>query len=84
MIEQAVINLAIENPAIDQLRASQELMKQGTIVSFQVVYVLFGYAIDLETLKKNASKLLEAKSAQDGILLTEEQLANLEKKNKTN
>lgn len=30
-MEQAVVNLAIENPALGQLRASQELIKQGII-----------------------------------------------------
>ncbi len=38
-IEQAVINLVIENSAIGQLRASQELMKQVLYV-IQWVYVL--------------------------------------------
>lgn len=76
-IEQAVINLAIENPALGQLRASQELMKQGIIVSSSGVRSIW-LRNDLETLKKRL-KALEAKSAQDGILLTEEQLAALEK-----
>lgn len=76
-IEQAVINLAIENPALGQLRASQELIKQGIIVSSSGVRSIW-LRNDLETLKKRL-KALEAKSAQDGILLTEEQLAALEK-----
>ncbi|XVN40848.1 MAG: IS481 family transposase [Rickettsia endosymbiont of Argas persicus] len=76
-IEQAVINLAIENPALGQLRASQELLKQGIIVSSSGVRSIW-LRNDLETLKKRL-KALEAKSAQDGILLTEEQLAALEK-----
>lgn len=76
-IEQSVINLAIENPALGQLRASQELMKQGIIVSSSGVRSIW-LRNDLETLKKRL-KALEAKSAQDGILLTEEQLAALEK-----
>lgn len=76
-IEQAVINLAIENPALGQLRASQELIKQGIIVSSSGVRAIW-LRNDLETLKKRL-KALEAKSAQDGILLTEEQLAALEK-----
>ncbi|QGP50829.1 hypothetical protein PsalN5692_02302 [Piscirickettsia salmonis] len=32
-IEQAVIDLAIENPALGQLRASNELLQRGIIVS---------------------------------------------------
>lgn len=75
-IEQAVINLAIEHPALGQLRASQELMKQGIIVSSSGVRSIW-LRNDLETLKKRL-KALEAKSAQDGILLTEEQLSALE------
>ncbi|QGP66629.1 hypothetical protein PsalMR5_04554 (plasmid) [Piscirickettsia salmonis] len=31
-IEQAVIDLAIENPALGQLRASNELLQRGIIV----------------------------------------------------
>jgi len=76
-IEQAVINLAIENHALGQLRASQELLRQGIIVSSSGVRSIW-LRNDLETLKKRL-KALEAKSAQDGILLTEEQLAALEK-----
>lgn len=80
-IEQAVINLAIENPALGQLRASQELLRQGIIVSSSGVRSIW-LRNDLETLKKRL-KALEAKSAQDGILLTEEQLAALEKAKQT-
>lgn len=76
-IEQAVINLAIDNPALGQLRASQELLQQGIIVSSSGVRSIW-LRNDLESLK-NRLKALEAKSAQDGILLTEEQLAALEK-----
>ena len=32
-VQKAVVELAIENPALGQLRASQELLKQGIIVS---------------------------------------------------
>ena len=43
-IEQAVINIAIENPALGQLRASQALLQQGMMVSATGVR-LFGYAM---------------------------------------
>ncbi|KJV62596.1 winged helix-turn helix family protein [Rickettsia amblyommatis str. Ac/Pa] len=75
-IEQAVINLAIENPALGQLRVGQALIKQGIIVSSSGVRSIW-LRNDLETLKKRL-KALEAKSAQDGILLTEEQISALE------
>lgn len=52
-------------------------MKQGIIVSSSGVRSIW-LRNDLETLKKRL-KALEAKSAQDGILMTEEQLSALEK-----
>ncbi|QGN96670.1 hypothetical protein Psal104a_03488 (plasmid) [Piscirickettsia salmonis] len=76
-IEQAVIDLAIENPALGQLRASNELLQRGVIVSSSGVRSVW-LRNGLETFKKRL-KALEAKSAQDGILLTEEQLQALEK-----
>jgi transposase InsO family protein len=76
-VERAVVALAIENPALGQLRASQELLQQGVIVSSGGVRSIW-LRHDLETLKKRL-KALEARSAQDGILLTEEQIAALEK-----
>lgn len=76
-IEDAVIDLAIENPALGQKRASNELHQRGILISssgVRSVWLRHG----LETFKKRL-KALEAKSAQDGILLTEEQLQCLEK-----
>ena len=76
-IEEAVVSLAIENPALGQLRASNELQQRGIIVSGSGVRSIW-LRHDLETFQKRL-KALEAKSAQDGILLTEEQLQCLEK-----
>lgn len=76
-VEQAVIALAIENPALGQLRASNELQQRGILVSSSGVRSVW-LRHELETMKKRL-KALEAKVAQDGILLTEEQLAALER-----
>ena len=76
-VQKAVVELAIENPALGQLRASQELLKQGIIVSAGGVRSIW-LRNDLESMKKRL-KALEIKSAQEGIVLTEEQLAALEK-----
>ena len=76
-VEKAVIDLAIENPALGQLRASQELLQRGTIVSSGGVRSIW-LRHDLETMKKRL-KALEVKSAQDGTVLTEEQIVALEK-----
>ena len=76
-IEDAVIALAINNPALGQQRASNELEKQGVIVSASGIRSIW-LRHDLETFKKRL-KALEAKSAQDGLVLTEEQLQALEK-----
>jgi len=76
-VEKAVVELAVENPALGQLRASQLLQQRGVMVSSSGVRSVW-VRHDLETLKKRL-KALEAKSAREGILLTEEQLAALEK-----
>ena len=75
-IEEAVIAQAIANPALGQLRASNELKQQGILISSSGVRSIW-LRNDLETMRKRL-KALEAKSAQDGIVLTEEQLAALE------
>ena len=76
-VEQAIIDLAIENPALGQKRASNELQQKGILISSSGVRSVW-LRNDLETFKKRL-KALEAKSAQDGILLTESQLQCLEK-----
>lgn len=77
-IEEAVIAQAIANPALGQLRVSNELKQQGILISSSGVRSIW-LRNDLETMRKRL-KALEAKSAQDGIVLTEEQLAALEHK----
>lgn len=76
-VEQAVVELAIENPALGQLRASQELLQRGIVVSSGGVRSIW-LRNELETMKKRL-KALETRSAQEGIVLTEEQIAALEK-----
>lgn len=76
-VERAVVELAIENPALGQLRASQELLQRGVVVSAGGVRSIW-LRNELETLKKRL-KALEARSAQEGLVLTEAQLAALEK-----
>ena len=65
-IEEAVIAQAIANPALGQLRASNELKQQGILISSSGVRSIW-LRNDLETMRKRL-KALEAKSAQDGIV----------------
>ncbi len=76
-IEEAVIALAIDNPALGQARASNELNQRGILVSASGVRSIW-MRNDLESLKKRL-RALETKVAQDGIILTEAQLQILEK-----
>ena len=73
--------MAIDCPAYGQLRVSNELKKQGILVSPAGVRSIW-LRHDLNNLKKRLA-VLEAKMAQDGLVLTERQLQALEKQQAT-
>jgi transposase InsO family protein len=77
-IEEAVVKMAFEYPAFGQQRACNELRKQNIFISPGGVRSVW-QRHDLEVFDKRL-KALEARVAQDGIILTEPQLMALERK----
>lgn len=76
-IEERVVALAFEQPAWGQLRVSNQLRKEGVFISPGGVRSIW-LRHDLQIFKLRL-KALEARVAQDGGVLTEEQLAALER-----
>jgi len=77
-IEAAVVKMAFDYPAFGQLRTSNELRKMGVFISPGGVRSVW-LRHDLEVFDKRL-KALEARVAQDGIILTEAQVIAMERK----
>lgn len=77
-IEEAVVKMAFDFPAYGQSRASNELRKQGVFISAAGVRCVW-QRHDLEIFEKRL-KALEARVAQDGLILTEAQVIAMERK----
>ncbi|MBC7826789.1 MAG: IS481 family transposase [Chitinophagaceae bacterium] len=77
-IEDAVVKMAFDYPAFGQQRTCNELRKQGIFISAGGVRSVW-LRHNLEVFEKRL-KALEARVAQDGLILTEAQLVAMERK----
>jgi hypothetical protein len=77
-VEDAVVKMAFEYPAYGQQRVCNELKRRGIFVSSGGVRSVW-LRHDLEVFDKRL-KALEARMAQEGLVLTEAQLIALERK----
>jgi transposase len=76
-VEDAVVEIALEQPAWGQLRVSNELKKRGIFVSPGGVRSIW-LRHNLQNMKLRL-KALEAKAAEEHLILTEAQLQALER-----
>jgi transposase InsO family protein len=78
LIEAAVLDYALEEPAHGQVRTSNELRKRGTFVSpsgVRSIWLRHGLACFKQRLKALSDKV-----ASEGLILTESQVAAMERK----
>jgi transposase InsO family protein len=76
-VEEAILEMALEEPAYGQKRVSDQLRQQGIFISPAGVRCVW-LRHDLETFKKRL-KALEEQVAKTGAVLTESQLRAMEK-----
>src|SRR6516164_2288303 len=76
-IGKAIVELAVDKPALGQVRVANELAKRSMLISPAGVRCVW-LRHDLQTFSKRL-KALETKTAQENLILTEDQIRALER-----